>query len=422
MASNNFTKIANGEYQIGQLLGSGSFGQIFLATHINDKYNEYQFLKQQFQEEGKTKHPQLLFEAKIMKALQGKTGIPTLHWSGQEQNANVVVMDLLGPSLEDLFNLMDRKFSLKTTIMLADQMISRVETIHSKNFIHRDIKPDNFLIGLGKRSNTVFVIDFGLGKRYRDTKTQQHIPYRENKNLTGTARYASINAHLGIEQSRRDDLEAIGYVLIYFLKGYLPWQGIKANNKQEKYNKIMEKKMSTPVEILCKGQPIEFSTYLNYCRSLRFEDKPDYSYLRKMFKELFYREQYEWDYLYDWAIPRENNDKSNWTNNRISIQINTTKPIENENNQILNDNNELVTPNGNQDANQGDGLLNSQYENQDENQQDDQQIQNDNIAEDKNNNQNQQQSKDNNDSMVAEDGQQQQNQNQDQQNDKSLFD
>lgn len=142
-----------------------------------------------------------------------------------------------------------------------------MEYVHSKNYIHRDIKPDNFLIGLGKRSNIVYVVDFGLAKKYRDGKTHQHIPYRENKNLTGTARYASINAHLGIgtaeylsyiiwlEQSRRDDLEAIGYVLIYLVKGYLPWQGIKANNKQEKYHKIMEKKMTTPVEILCKGLP-----------------------------------------------------------------------------------------------------------------------------------------------------------------------
>jgi len=105
-----------------------------------------------------------------------------------------------------------------------------------------------------------------------------------------------------LEQSRRDDLEAIGYVLVYLVRGFLPWQGIKANNKQEKYHKIMEKKMTTPVELLCKGLPIEFSTYLNYCRTLKFEDKPDYSYLRKMFKELFIREGFELDYMYDWTL------------------------------------------------------------------------------------------------------------------------
>ncbi|CAJ1340053.1 unnamed protein product [Effrenium voratum] len=174
--------------------------------------------------------------------------------------------------------------------------------MHAKNFIHRDIKPDNFLIGLGKKANQVHIIDFGLAKKYRDPKTQQHIPYRENKALTGTARYASVNTHLGIEQSRRDDLEAVGYVLMYFNRGSLPWQGLKANSKKEKYEKIMEKKMSTPIEVLCKHFPCEFATYLNYCRSLRFEDRPDYAYLRRLLKDLFFREGYQYDFVFDWTI------------------------------------------------------------------------------------------------------------------------
>lgn len=168
--------------------------------------------------------------------------------------------------------------------------ISRIEFVHAKSFIHRDIKPDNFLMGLGKRANQVNIIDFGLAKKYRDPKTHIHIPYRENKNLTGTARYASINTHLGIEQSRRDDIESLGYVLMYFLRGSLPWQGLKAATKKMKYEKISEKKMATPFEVLCKGFPLEFTTYFQYCRSLRFDDKPDYSYLRKLFRDLFMRD------------------------------------------------------------------------------------------------------------------------------------
>ncbi|XP_024178710.2 casein kinase 1-like protein 2 isoform X1 [Rosa chinensis] len=230
------------------------------------------------------------------------TGIPNVRWFGTEGDYNVLVMDLLGPSLEDLFNFCSRKLSLKTVLMLADQMINRVEFVHSKSFLHRDIKPDNFLMGLGRRANQIYIIDFGLAKKYRDTSTHQHIPYRDDKNLTGTARYASMNTHLGIEQSRRDDLESLGYVLMYFLRGSLPWQGLKAGTKKQKYEKISEKKVSTSIEALCRGYPTEFASYFHYCRSLRFDDKPDYAYLKRLFRDLFIREGFQFDYVFDWMI------------------------------------------------------------------------------------------------------------------------
>ncbi|KAF4084965.1 hypothetical protein AMELA_G00112000 [Ameiurus melas] len=258
-------------YRLGRKIGSGSFGDIYLGTDISVR--EEVAIKLECV---KTKHPQLHIESKIYKMMQEGVG--------------------------DLFNFCSRKFSLKTVLLLADQMISRIEYIHSKNFIHRDVKPDNFLMGLGKKGNLVYIIDFGLAKKYRDARTHQHIPYRENKNLTGTARYASINTHLGIEQSRRDDLESLGYVLMYFNLGSLPWQGLKAATKRQKYERISEKKMSTPIEVLCKGYPSEFATYLNFCRSLRFDDKPDYSYLRQLFRNLFHRQGFSYDYVFDWNM------------------------------------------------------------------------------------------------------------------------
>lgn len=285
------------KFRLGKKIGSGSFGEIYLGTIIQT--NEEVAIKL---ENIKTKHPQLLYESKLYRLLQGGTGIPNLRWFGVEGDYNVLVIDLLGPSLEDLFNFCSRKLSLKTVLMLADQMINRIEFLHSKSFLHRDIKPDNFLMGLGRRANQVYMIDFGLAKKYRDTSTHQHIPYRENKNLTGTARYASMNTHLGIEQSRRDDLESLGYLLMYFLRGSLPWQGLKAGNKKQKYEKISEKKVSTSIEALCRGYPTEFSSYFHYCRSLRFDDKPDYAYLKRLFRDLFIREGFQFDYVFDWTI------------------------------------------------------------------------------------------------------------------------
>ncbi|KAI3506217.1 hypothetical protein L1887_28573 [Cichorium endivia] len=299
-------RIVGDKYKLGRKIGSGSFGEIFLATHVDT--HEIVAVKM---ENRQTKHPQLLYEAKLYNYLQGIVGIAGIHWSGVDIQDNVLVLDLLGPSLEDLFVYCGRKFSLKTVLMLADQMLTRIELMHAKGFLHRDLKPDNFLMGLGRKANQVYVIDFGLAKRYRDPTTSCHIPYKANKNLTGTARYASCNTHLGIEQSRRDDLESLGYVFLYFLRGSLPWQGLKGATKKQKYDKICEKKVATPIEVLCKNHHVEFHSYFHYCRSLTFEQRPDYGFLKRLFRDLFTQEGFAFDYVFDWTILKHQQSEKN---------------------------------------------------------------------------------------------------------------
>ncbi|KAH9819049.1 CK1/CK1/CK1-G protein kinase [Melampsora americana] len=286
-------------YRVGRKIGEGSFGVIFEGTNLlNSTTVAIKF------EPRKSDAPQLRDEYRTYKILAGSPGVPQVYYFGQEGLHNILVIDLLGPSLEDLFDMCGRKFSIKTVVMTAKQMLTRVQTIHEKNLIYRDIKPDNFLIGrpMTKGANVVHVVDFGMAKQYRDPKTKVHIPYRERKSLSGTARYMSINTHLGREQSRRDDLEALGHVFMYFLRGGLPWQGLKAATNKQKYEKIGEKKQSTPIKELCENFPDEFSIYLNYVRKLGFEETPDYDFLRELFTKVLKNTGEAEDGVYDWMI------------------------------------------------------------------------------------------------------------------------
>ncbi|XP_012783210.2 casein kinase I-like [Ochotona princeps] len=313
--------LVGGKYKLLNKIGSGAFGEVCLAVNVIS--GEEVAVKM---ESKNIKNSRLLVESAMYEELGGGIGIPHIQWFGQEAGQSIIVLDLLGPSLEDLFEFCSRSFSLKTVLMLADQMIGILEYVHSQNVIHRDIKPENFLMGLERHCNKVYLIDFGLAKKYQDSHTREHIPCQKTEYIVGTARFASINTHRGIEQSRRDDLESLGYVFTYFNRGSLPWQGLKAATKRKKFEKVGQQKLSIPLEELCGGFPEEFTTYLQICRKLGFEETPNYMYFRQIFQNAFRNLNFQYDNVFDWAILSQ---KSSTKHNHSSTT--TAKPSRKDN-------------------------------------------------------------------------------------------
>ena len=282
------TLLHNSKYKINSSIGSGTFGDLYSATDL--KTGKLFAVKV---ESKKLKRFQLQHEQKIYTILDGGTRVPSCYLYSSTADYNYLILEHLGPSLEDLFIACRRNFSTHTVILLADQMLRGIEWMHSRRLLHRDIKPDNFLMGLGENSDKVYLVDFGLSKFYVDLKTNDHIPLKYKDKLTGTARYVSINCHDGVENSRRDDLEAAGYVLLYFELGKfggLPWQHLKASSKRQKHEKIANIKSSLSISEMCEKcrkitKPV-LEEYLKYCRDLVFDDEPDYIYLRSLFRDV----------------------------------------------------------------------------------------------------------------------------------------
>ena len=293
----NYTIIVNRQ------LGKGGFGQIYLGRNI--KENTPIAIKV----EDSSNRSHLHLEYEILKDIQGGIGIPRIFKYRQGQKHNYLIMELLGKSIEKLFSDNEKCFTYKTIFQIGYQMIERIQYVHYKGYIHRDIKPGNFVIGRGEKNKIIYIIDFGLSKKYIDLETNKHIPYKEGKGLTGTARYVSLFTHYGIEQARRDDIESIAYNLIYFAKGKLPWQGVKTKNKKEKHKKIMESKLANTPGILCMGLPDEFEKLLKYSRKLEFEEEPDYKGIKTMFKNYIINNGDTMNMEFEWNLNKSEESK-----------------------------------------------------------------------------------------------------------------
>ena len=323
--SENIYKL-NDEYNmlLDEKIGAGAFGQIYKCQNVKTKEIYAGKI-----ESLTSISPQLYHEYKILNEMKGKFGFPTCYKLINTKQDRTLIMDFLGPNLETIMNKMpNQKFTMKTALMITEQIIQRLKDLHSKFLLHRDMKPENFVIGQKGKERTIFLIDFGLSRKYINERTLEHIPLKDKRPILGTVRYISINTHLGFEQSRRDDLESLAYIMIYFIMGELPWQCIKAKTKKE----------TVPNEI-CKFLPEEIKTFVGNILKLDFSEKPDYAFLTSLLDKLMSKYGYSNDLQFDWYTPAILNvlyDAYNSQNNNNSSngQIDT-KEVEDDKNNFI---------------------------------------------------------------------------------------
>ena len=243
-------------------------------------------------------------EYKILTEMKGKFGFPNCYKLINTKQDRTLIMDFLGPNLETIMSKMpSQKFSMKTALMITEQIIQRLKELHSKFVLHRDMKPENFVIGQKGKERTIYLIDFGLSRKFINERTLEHIPLKDKRPILGTVRYISINTHLGYEQSRRDDLESLAYIMIYFIMGELPWQCVKSKTKKEKYDKILSKKKETVPNEICKFLPEEIKLFFSHILKLNFTEQPDYVYLTSLLDMLMSKYGYSNDLQFDWYTP-----------------------------------------------------------------------------------------------------------------------
>ena len=276
--------LIKGRYRVGAELGKGAFGTTYRGLDIETHMPVAIKLEHLEQSRKHQKHRSpLCIENMMYRAIHPGRGIPAIEWFSKTKHGYILIMELLGPSLESIRQShQDGKFPLHIVVDLGIQLIRRLEHCHRRGVIHRDIKPDNIVLGRNRQRRKCFLVDFGLAKSFM--RGDAHIAPRTGKKLTGSARYCSLNTHLGFEQSRRDDMESYVYTLIYFLKGKLPWQGIRCKDKGKRYRMIARLKQSLPLETICEGLPPVFLAMLKAVRALQFTEAPPYQEFRALLK------------------------------------------------------------------------------------------------------------------------------------------